>query len=101
MQKVIVTPDSCYRAHVRFCGGVSKVSGVKLPERLVDCALGVRESWYGQACFATLLVHQKGLDASASDLKHVPIPDGVDEATSAEQRKRAVHAYWELFGFYG
>lgn len=101
MNTPIVSADQMYEAHVVFCGGVSKVSGAKLPARLADCNPAVRESWFGQACFTTLLISGVGTSANTSHIERVPVPDGVHEADATEQRKRAVHQYWAQFGYYG
>lgn len=74
-------------------GGKSAVTGAPLPERLEDCAQGVQEDHYAQACYvhaSTRLTTSELLEQGTNLLLAVPCPSAIPIGRSQELRRMAV-----------
>jgi hypothetical protein len=102
MDKRFVTAEMCYETHREMAGGVSGVNAaVKLPERLADCVPQVQKNWYGQACWQTFWMQNRGSEAHPHDAKVIPKPEALSWEEAGQMREKALRRYWADNGFYG
>jgi hypothetical protein len=91
-QKLPVTPAMLWQFRRMILGGKSAVTGAELPKALADCAVGVQEDHYAQACYvyaSLVLTAQELLEQGASALLIVEMPKALDPVRATELRRKA------------